>query len=183
MTVNILGVNGGVQRGSTTDRALGYFRPLIEQRGGRFGTFEIGELPALDRRPDDAYPPAVAAWRAAASSADGFVFAVPSYHGGMPGAFKNALDFLEMEHAGGKPFAVIGVAGGDAEPGVTDTTRVMRHIGGLACVMDIVISRSAQHWGPGDTPTNEAIGAAMARVAEDLVAFCLLRASGQLPTP
>lgn len=181
MTVHILGINGSLRRGSTADRALSYFLPLLQERGARCETFEIGGLPALDGRADDSYPPSVAAWRAAAGSADGFVFTEPSFHGGMPGAFKNALDFLGIDQVGGKPFALIGVAMGDAEPGVTDTSRVMRHIGGVAGVMDIVISRSGQHWGPEDAPANEAITAAMRKVAEDLVAFCQLRADGRLP--
>ena len=123
------------------------------------------------------------AWRAACAAADGFVFTVPSFHGAAPGALKNALDFIDFPQAAGKPFAVIGIAGGDAEPGVTDVTRVMRHIGGIAGVPDVVISRAGEHWGPGDEPANKSVAMAIAKVAGDLVELCELRALGKLPQP
>lgn len=145
--------------------------------------FEIGALPLLDGRPDDQYPATVAAFRAACEAADAFVITVPSYHGAVPGGLKNALDFIDMPQAGGKPFALIGIAGGDAEPGVTDTARVMRHIGAIAAVPDVVISRGGEHWGPGDEPANASVKIAIAKVAEDLLALCALAAAGKLPRP
>ena len=96
---------------------------------------------------------------------------------------KNALDFIDLPQAGGKPFALIGIAGGDAEPGVTDVARVMRHIGGIAAVPDVVISRASEHWGPGEEPANASVKIAIAKVAEDLLAMCELRAAGKLPQP
>ena len=88
-----------------------------------------------------------------------------------------------MPHAAGKPFALVGIAGGDAEPGVTDVARVMRHIGAIAGVPDVVISRAAEHWGRGDDPANKSVAFAIAKVADDLVALCTLRAEGKLPQP
>jgi NAD(P)H-dependent FMN reductase len=109
------------------------------------------------------------------------VLAVPVYHGAMPGGLKNALDFIDAPHVGGKPIALIGIAGGDAEPGVTDTARVLRHIGAVGAVPDVVISRASEHWGPGETPANGEVAAAIERVATDLMALCALRADGKLP--
>jgi NAD(P)H-dependent FMN reductase len=183
MTIRILGINGSVRSGSTADRALRFVLGALERRGAQCETFEISVLPALDGRPDDQYPPAVAAWRAACTAADGFVLTVPSYHGAIPGALKNALDFIDAPQAGGKPFALVGLAGGDAEPGVTDTARVLRHIGAVAAVPDVVISRASEHWGPGPEPANEHVRRAVEKVAQDLVALCQLRQAGNLPQP
>ena len=183
MAIRILGVNGSVRAGSTADRVLQFALMALGANGAQCESFEIGGLPLLDGRPEDQYPAAVAAWRAACQAADGFVLTVPSYHGAMPGALKNALDFIDLPQAGGKPFAVIGVAGGDAEPGVTDCTRVMRHIGGIAGVMDVVISRSGEHWGKGEQPANKSVAIAIAKVAEDLATLCTLGADGKLPQP
>lgn len=183
MPIRILGINGGIRPHSSADRALRFTLAALEAGGAQCETFEIGSLPVLDGRPDDQYAATVSAWRAACEAADAFVISVPSYHGAAPGGLKNALDFIDMPHAGGKPFAVLGIAGGDAEPGVTDVTRVMRHIGAIAAVPDVVISRAAEHWGPGDTPTNASVKIAIAKVAEDLLALCALRAAGQLPQP
>lgn len=183
MAVRILGINGSLRPKSSADRALRFALAALEVRTAHCESFDIGTLPALDGRPDDDYPPAVATWRAACAAADGFLFTIPSYHGGAPGSLKNALDFVDLPHVGGKPFALIGIAGGDAEPGVTDVARVMRHIGGLAAVPDVVISRSGEHWGPGEEPANESVAVAINKVAEDLLALCALRAEGRLPQP
>lgn len=183
MAIRILGINGSIRQLSTAERALRFAMGLVAARGAQGEVFEIGGLPALDGRPDDQYPAAVAAWRAACSAADGFIFTVPSYHGAMPGSLKNALDYIDLPQAGGKPFAVIGIAGGDAEPGVTDVSRVMRHIGGIAGVMDVVISRAGEHWGAGESPANKSVAIAIDKVADDLLQLCELRASGKLPQP
>lgn len=183
MAPRILGVNGSLRAASTADRVLRFVVRALEGHGAQCETFEIGALPLLDGRPDDEYPAAVAAWRAAAHAADGFVLTVPSFHGAIPGGLKNALDYLDLPQVAGKPFAVIGVAGGDAEPGVTDTARVLRHIGGIAAVADIVISRSGEHWGRSDAPANKSVAIAVDRVAGDLVAVCNLRVEGKLPVP
>ncbi|MGB4862402.1 MAG: NADPH-dependent FMN reductase [Tepidiformaceae bacterium] len=179
----ILGINGSIRPNSTADRALKFTFKALEAAGAQCEAFEIGSLPLLDGRPDDQYPATVSAFRAACTAADAFVITVPSYHGAMPGGLKNALDFIDLPHAGGKPYALIGVAGGDAEPGVTDVARVMRHIGGIAAVPDVVISRSGEHWGPGEQPTNASVKIAIAKVSEDLLVVAELRAAGKLPQP
>lgn len=183
MTLRILGINGSLRTGSPADYALRIARQCLEERGTTFESFELNALPALDGRPDDQYPAAVVAWRAAAEAADGYLIAVPSFHGGMPGALKNALDFLDMEQVGGKPFAIIGVSWGDAEPGVTDTMRTMRHLGGIAAVPDVVISRARDHWGTGEQPANKGVLIAIDKIASDLFDVCTLRAEDRLPAP
>jgi NAD(P)H-dependent FMN reductase len=183
MATRILGINGSIRPQSSADRALRYAFAALEKAGAQCEAFEIGSLPLLDGRGDDQYPAAVSAWRAACEAADAFVISVPSYHGAIPGALKNALDFIDMPQVAGKPFALIGIAGGDAEPGVTDTARVLRHIGAIAAVPDVVISRAAQHWGPGDEPTNASVKIAVHKIAEDLLSVCTLREEGRLPQP
>ena len=155
----------------------------MESSGVQCETFDIGCLPPLDGRQEERYPPTVSAWRAAVEAADGFIFTVPTFHGSMPGALKNALDFIDVPQVGGKPFALIGVARGDAEPGVTDVTRVLRHIGAVAAVPDVVISRSADHWGTGAEPSNAGVAVAIRKIADDLVSLCVLSQEGKLPRP
>jgi hypothetical protein len=59
----------------------------------------------------------------------------------------------------------------------------MRHIGGVAAVPDVVISRASEHWGPGEQPANASVKIAIAKVAEDLLAVAELWAAGKLPQP
>ncbi|HEX6614796.1 MAG TPA: NADPH-dependent FMN reductase [Gemmatimonadales bacterium] len=44
-------------------------------------------------------PPEAAGWRAAAGGADGILISIPEYAHGMPGAFKNGLDWLVSDPA------------------------------------------------------------------------------------
>jgi chromate reductase, NAD(P)H dehydrogenase (quinone) len=73
---------------------------------------DLGALPLFN--PDDdeqAPPPAVAALRALVGSAAGLIIAAPEYAHGVPGAFKNALDWLVASDAfPGKPVAMINTA-------------------------------------------------------------------------
>lgn len=183
MSFRVLGIDGSAREGSTANHALRFALDALQRAGAQCETFDIACLPILDGRPDDRYPAAVSTWRATVEASDALFFAVPSYHGAIPGGLKNALDFIDAPQAGGKPFAVIGIAGGDAEPGVTDVTRVLRHIGAIATVPDVVISRASEHWGTGPTPSNAGVAIAIAKIAADLLAVCELRAAGKLPAP
>lgn len=183
MTIRILGINGSIVAGSTGDRALQFALAALRALGAETATFDISSLPHLDRRPDDQYPATVAAWRSACADANGFVIAAPSYHGAPPGALKNALDFVDVAQVGGKPFALIGIAGGDAEPVVADLARVMRYIGGVAGVPDVVVSRSSERWGKGEEPADAKVAEAIRKAAEGLAALCTLAAEGKLPRP
>lgn len=177
----ILGINGSIRPGSSADRALRFALAAAEREGAATATFDIGSLPVLDGRPDADYPSAVAEFRAACQAAGALLITIPVYHGALPGGLKNALDFIDEPHVAGKPFALIGIAGGDAEPGVTDVTRVLRHIAGVAAVRDVVISRAGEAWGRGDQPASAAVGEAVDRLVRDLVAVCRLRGEGRLP--
>src|SRR3954462_7692782 len=66
--------------------------------------------PDLDVEP---LPPPVAALRAAVGASDGLILATPEYAHGMPGALKNALDWLV---SGTEPIGLPGVLG-SASPG------------------------------------------------------------------
>ena len=63
-------------------------------------------------------PPAVATLKDAMAAADGLVLATPEYNNGIPGVFKNAIDWLSRPPGdiarvfAGKPVAVIGASPG-----------------------------------------------------------------------
>ncbi len=62
-------------------------------------------------------PPAVAALKEALAAADGLLLITPEYNNGMPGVFKNAIDWMSRPPGGtdlfkAKPVAVIGASPG-----------------------------------------------------------------------
>jgi chromate reductase, NAD(P)H dehydrogenase (quinone) len=110
--VKLLALSGSLRAASTntaTLEALGALAPpgveIVIYR-------DLGALPHFN--PDDdetAPPPAVAALRALVGSAAGLIIAAPEYAHGVPGAFKNALDWLVASDAfPGKPVAMINTA-------------------------------------------------------------------------
>jgi chromate reductase len=69
-------------------------------------------LPLFNPDDDDGAPPAiVASLREMVRSSDGLIFAAPEYAHGVPGAFKNALDWLVSSDAfPGKPVMLVNTA-------------------------------------------------------------------------
>lgn len=85
----------GSLRSRSTNRAMLRTVPAVAPSGVETTMYEgLGGLPPLNPDDDgDGPPPAVADLRAAIRAADALLFSVPEYAGGLPGAFKNLLDW------------------------------------------------------------------------------------------
>jgi chromate reductase len=74
----------------------------------------LAEIPAFDQDLEDLAPDAVDALKAAIAEADGILVATPEYNGSIPGALKNAFDWVSRPIAESpirtKPIAVIGAS-------------------------------------------------------------------------
>jgi NAD(P)H-dependent FMN reductase len=96
-TCRLLAVSGSLRAKSSNSRLLTLIAE-IAMPNIEVTTFAgIGELPHFNPdidREEHVPPPAVAAWRAAIQGADGLVISCPEYAHGVPGSFKNALDWL-----------------------------------------------------------------------------------------
>src|SRR6202051_2225235 len=72
-----------------------------------------------DVEASDGIPPAAVAMKEAIVAADGVLLVTPEYNNGIPGVFKNAIDWISRPSAdikrvfGGKPFAVMGASPGN----------------------------------------------------------------------
>jgi chromate reductase len=110
--VKLLALSGSLRAASTNTATLEALSVLAPP-GVEIPLYrDLGALPLFN--PDDdeqAPPPAVAALRALVGSAAGLIIAAPEYAHGVPGAFKNALDWLVASDAfPGKPVAMINTA-------------------------------------------------------------------------
>lgn len=100
LPVRLLLVRGSLQRASMNGAVLDVVRAVAATLTPPVAVHEyasIGELPAFN--PDDdgdeaGAPPAVRAWRAALAAADAVVVGAPEYAGSLPGALKNAFDWI-----------------------------------------------------------------------------------------
>ncbi len=110
--VRLLALSGSLRAASTNTAALEALSALAPAGVEILLYRDLGALPLFN--PDDdeeAPPPAVAALRALVGSAAGLIIAAPEYAHGVPGAFKNALDWLVASDAfPGKPVALINTA-------------------------------------------------------------------------
>jgi chromate reductase len=91
----ILAISGSLKRSSVNSAAL-RAAARAAARGGIAVTISdaVRELPHFDPELEAAPPEQVLRFRAACAAASGVLLAVPEYAFGIPGAFKNALDWI-----------------------------------------------------------------------------------------
>jgi chromate reductase, NAD(P)H dehydrogenase (quinone) len=108
----IVAISGSLRRESVNSAALRAVAGWAKQRGIDVSiAAHPGRLPLFDpdREPD--LPPAVAEFRQVLERADAVLLAVPEYAFGIPGAFKNALDWtVGSGSLDGKRVVVLSVA-------------------------------------------------------------------------
>ena len=110
--MRLLALSGSLRAASTNTAALEALSALAPAGVEIMLYRDLDALPYFNPDDDEAAPPsAVAALRAQVGSAAGLIIAAPEYAHGVPGAFKNALDWLVASDAfPGKPVALINTA-------------------------------------------------------------------------
>lgn len=112
-------------------------------------TVEVATLHGIplydgDLEAADGIPEAVSALAARIAAADGLVLSTPEYNNGMPGVFKNAVDWLSRQGvAGGKLFAGKPVALAGASPGGFGTILSQAHW------LQVLRALGMRHWAEG----------------------------------
>ena len=113
----ILGISGSLRAGSFNTALL----RAAQQAAGEGIEFESATLHGIplydgDAEAADGIPEAVQALKAKLRAADGVLLATPEYNNGIPGVFKNVIDWMSrgegLGHFVGKPVAVIGASPG-----------------------------------------------------------------------
>jgi chromate reductase, NAD(P)H dehydrogenase (quinone) len=115
--VRILGISGSLRRDSYNTALLRYAGELFEAEGAQFELYTgLRDIPPFDEDEEVDAPEAVDGLRAAIAEADGVFFVTPEYNSSVPGALKNALDWVSRPIATNtirnKPIVVIGASTG-----------------------------------------------------------------------
>jgi len=116
--MRVLGISGSLRRGSYSTALLRHAGDLFEAEGAEFEAYDgLRNVPPYDEDCDtDQAPEAVSRIREAVRDADALFFVTPEYNSSIPGALKNALDWISRPFATNalryKPVAVIGVSAG-----------------------------------------------------------------------
>ena len=122
--LRILGLSGSLRQGSYNSALLRAAADVIA--GGVIGseaTLEIGSIRGIplydgDVEAAEGIPAVVQALKARVRACDGLLLVTPEYNNGIPGVFKNAIDWLSRPAAeipmvfGGRPVALVGASPG-----------------------------------------------------------------------
>lgn len=115
----LLGISGSLRKGSYNTALLRAAAGLVPEGS----TLEIASLHGIplydaDDETRDGIPPAVDLLKNRIAGCDGLLLATPEYNNGVPGVFKNAIDWVSRPPAdiprifGGRPVAVLGASPG-----------------------------------------------------------------------
>jgi len=116
--MRILGISGSLRHASYNTALLRHAGELFEAEGAEFEIYHgLRDIPPYDEDYDtEEAPEAVSRIREAVRDVDAVFFVTPEYNSSIPGALKNALDWLSRPFATNslryKPVAVIGASSG-----------------------------------------------------------------------
>ena len=116
--MRVLGISGSLRRDSYNTQLLRHAGELFEDEGAEFELCEgLKDVPPYDEDDDvEDAPEAVSRLREAVRAADAVFFTTPEYNSSIPGALKNALDWVSRPYSTNpmrnKPVAVIGASAG-----------------------------------------------------------------------
>ncbi|SRR5260221_289427 len=177
----IVGLSGSLRKASfntTLLRAAAALAPKDVRLDVR--TLHGVPLYDADLEESSGIPKAVAELKDAVAAADGLILGTPEYNNGVPGVFKNAIDWLSRPPAdikrvfGGKPIALVG-----ASPGGFGTTLsqaawlpVLRTLGTKPWFGGkLLVSRAHEAFGPDGAPKDEALKTQIQRFVQGFADF------------
>jgi FMN reductase len=116
--IKIVGLGGSLRQPSTSLAALKIALEGAQEAGAEIELFDVRELDLPMYTPGMQAPEAATRLAEAACSSQGMLWSSPLYHGTVSGAFKNALDWLDLLRVQEPPFlkdkiiGLISTAGG-----------------------------------------------------------------------
>jgi len=119
MGLQLVGIAGSLRRHSYNAGLLRAARDAMPE-GADLAIHSIAGVPLYNADIEaQGMPPAVTVLKDAVADADGLLLVTPEYNSGVPGVFKNAIDWMSRPNAdiarvfGGKPVAIIGASPGN----------------------------------------------------------------------
>jgi chromate reductase, NAD(P)H dehydrogenase (quinone) len=147
--LRLLLISGSLRAGSTNSALLRTAQAVAPE--GVVATLYAGmaELPQFNPDHDGpALPPEAADLRAQIRQADAVVFSTPEYAGGLPGSFKNVLDWAvgddQPGSLNGKPVAYVNVSPRGATLAHESLRRVLGYLGATiveSATLDVAVTR------------------------------------------
>ena len=175
----IVGLGGSLRARSYSRMALQASLALAAERGAEVALLDLNALDLPLFRPDmplDAYSqfqqPAIARLIESCRAANAMIWASPTYHGTVSGAFKNALDFLELlsdddpPYLSGQAIGLIAVSDQSTFPAMIDSVHELR-----AWLAPTRVTLTGRDFDADQLLTSERVQHRMARMVGELLTF------------
>jgi FMN reductase len=177
----VVGLGGSLRRPSRSLSALGIALGAAEAAGARVRLFDLRELALPFFEPGLDPPPAAQELADAVFEADGLIWSSPMYHGTITGAFKNALDWLELLSRREPPYltdkvvGLISSAGGvQGLQAVNTMEYVVRALRAFAVPLVVPIAARDAFDAEGNV-VDERVQKQLRHLGEEIAAICLRR--------
>jgi chromate reductase, NAD(P)H dehydrogenase (quinone) len=162
--MKVLGIAGSLRRDSHNRRLLHELRDLLPE-GVELELWDgLKAVPPYDEDDDvEPAPAAVADLRDALAGADAVLFATPEYNSSIPGALKNALDWVSRPLATNplrnKPVAVVGASTGmfGAVWAQAELRKVLGAMGARVVDRDAPVPRAHEAFAGGEASLDDAV--------------------------
>ena len=167
MTIRILGISGSLRAQSFNTALLRAAVPLAGD-GARIEPATLHGIPLYDGDLEQAEgtPAAVRALKEKILASDALLLVTPEYNNGVPGVFKNAIDWLSRPTPGlpdvfrDRPVAVIGASPGGTIMSQTHWLQVLRTLGTRQWHGGrLMVSRASAVFGPDGALQDEKVRA------------------------
>ena len=186
----VVGLGGTTRPGSTSERALSIALEAAAAAGCETRLFGAGAMPAEPY--DPSRPERSEAARAlvdALRRADGVLIATPSYHGGISGLVKNAIDFTEDMREDARPYldgravgCIVVADGAQALGSTLASLRAIAHaLRAWPTPFAATLNSRDRPFGGEGRAADEAALAACRLVASQVVAFATMSRDGARP--
>lgn len=173
----IVGLGGSLRAGSTSLSAL---RVALDGASRAGAGVDLLDVRVLDLPPYDGAAhrsPGLARFEELTAGADGMIWASPLYHGTISGAFKNALDWLQLlsDHEPpfltGTPVGLIATAGGvQGLQAINTMEYVVRALRGWTVPYVVPVARSYQAFAADGSPLDSGLDRQLAKLGQEVVA-------------
>ena len=174
--MRILGLSGSLRRDSYNSMLLRAAAELLPSAAELVVYDDLRAVPPYDADDDTEPAPApVRALRAAVAEADAVLIATPEYNASVPGALKNALDWVSRPHATnplrGKPAAVVGASTGmfGAVWAQAELRKVLQTIGARVLDAELPVSEADERFAADGTLEDPDLIAAYGQMLAELV--------------
>ena len=172
---HIVGLGGSLSEQSTSLAALRYAQAGAEQEGATTETFSIKDLdlPMFD----SSLPVPVSVERLcdAVERSQGMIWSSPLYHGSVSGAFKNAIDWLQVlvardvPYLQGKVVGLVSTAGGVQGLNAINTMEFsVRGLRGYAVPLVLPISQASQVFDDQGKVTDDRVAQQLTKLGEEV---------------